>query len=212
MADDLVDDLEGKPKPAGEGDKPPAAGKGAPPKGAKKPPPKNAIIIILSLAGVVIAWMTFKKPSTASTASTTGASSATVPSVDTGTVAGATDPNAGAGFASMLNNISGQLTQLQASTPATTTATTPTSGSSGTVAPAFDYAGASSDSYIRNNATGEIDQVNSSGSIFHINPQQWAIVQAAGGGTHLVGYGSAPTPAPPPAKAAPKPPYVAPKK
>lgn len=214
---DLVDDLEDKsPKDAAEGkpgDAPPAGGKGKPPPGGKgkKPDPKTLILIVLSLAGVVVAWMTFKKPSAAAaagTATTTGASSATVPTTSGGYVAGATDPNAGAGFASMLNNLSGQLTQLQASIPAVTVPTTPTSPSSGTTAPpsavppappSFDFANAQSDTYIRNDSNGLISQVGPSGVAVGLTAPQWASVRGLygpGGAPNVSHYGSAPPPPP----------------
>lgn len=206
------DDLEGR-RGEGEGsgsrgsEKGQAAGTG--PGGKPKKKDRTGLLVALSAAGVVIAYVTYRAirgGSSTSTAATTGASSATNPAnypASSGTVAGSSyDPNAGAGFDLMLSNLQAQIGALQ--TQVSAIPTTPTSSSSGTVAPAFkDVPGLS---YIQDWESGAgIFQVQN-GVAYHLNPQQWAMIRAIDptAPKRVVQYGTLPGHGPGPRQSTPK--------
>lgn len=209
MADELLDDAEhaahldaGTRGPAHKA----AAGAGHQAKGNGKPDRKTGLLVALSAVGVVIAYLTYRSMrGRGASAAAAGGSSATNPAnyPGAGTVAG-TDPTAGAGFDTMLANLSTQIGALQTSVSAIPT--TPSSTSSGTTAAAsphrFQYRKGLH--YIRGNGgTGPIYQVESDGAAVYVNAQQWAEVvgldPAAAKG--ITNYGSKPKAKP---KAAPR--------
>lgn len=123
-------------------DKGPGAAEPGEPKDKKKEDHRQQILVIASLAGVVLAYITYKSiRSGSASASGTTVSSASVPNTTSGSVVGSGgDTDAVNGFTSYLQNLSGEVTQLQntintqanstATLPATTS-TTPTTSMSG---------------------------------------------------------------------------------
>ncbi len=138
MADDPLDSGAGPgtgTAHAGAGGHP-HAGAGDLATEAKKTDHKTAVIVVVSIVGVIIAWMTFRKSGSSSSAA--GAVTAPTPYLGVGQVAGAAtttpgtnpgpaDPNA-AGFAAMLAN-------MQTSLNAIVHNTTPTGASTATPIP-----------------------------------------------------------------------------
>lgn len=210
--------LEGEPaKPAaaeGPHDDDAAGGKpgkdGKPDPTEKKDSSKTTVLVLLSIVGVVIAWISYKHQVTA--AASAGGADTTSPAYGggvggTGTVAGSTDSggDASSGFASYLANLSGEISTLQgqvAALPTTTTpVTTPTSPSK-PAAPKFDFLNYKKDTYIRDQSSGAIYQVQAgTGTQIHLTPAQWAAVSGNGAKISST-FGVAPKSAP--AKAAPK--------
>lgn len=156
---------------------------GAGPNGKPKKKDRTGLLVALSAAGVVIAYITYRAirgggSSSTTAASTTGASSASNPNYypSSGDVAGSGyNPDAGAGLETMLSNLESQIGQLQ--TGISAIPTTPVSSSSGTTASASPFQLKSGLNYLRDNTTGAIYQIEADGSSVHLSPQQWAEIK-----------------------------------
>lgn len=191
------------------------AGHHPPAKGAGKHHDRTGLLVALSAAGVLVAFMTYRamRSGGGNAAAAAGApgSSATDPSnyPGAGSVAGAAgDGGASAGFATMLANLEAEVGQLQSSVSAIPT--TPSSGSSGTTAkpsPHFTYKGGLH--YLRNLANGHIYQVEADGSRVDLSSAQWAEIRGLDPQAvkHLTNYGKAPAKKPPAKKPPAKPPF-----
>lgn len=158
---------------------------GAGPTGKPKKKDRTGLLVALSAAGVVIAYVTYRAirggssaSSSNAAASTAPASSATNPSYypSSGDVAGSGyNPDAGAGLETMIANLESQVGQLQ--TGISAIPTTPSSPSSGTVASSSPFQLKSGLNYLRDNTTGAIYQIEADGSSVHLTPQQWAEIK-----------------------------------
>lgn len=158
---------------------------GAGPNGKPKKKDRTGLLVALSAAGVVIAYVTYRSirggssASSTTAASTAPASSASNPNyypASSGNVAGSGyNPDAGAGLETMIANLESQVGQLQ--TGISTIPTTPSSPSSGTVASSSPFQLKSGLNYLRDNTTGAIYQIEADGSSVHLTPQQWAEIK-----------------------------------
>jgi hypothetical protein len=214
----MFSSLERKPaEPVDPTEHEPPTAEGADPHG--KPPAKadkgnagkTSILVVLSVVGVVIAWITYKHQVSTSAAAQSANTTSPAYAAGTGTVAGAsTDPTTGtdptAGFASYLANLSGEIATLQGQIGALgpvmsgAPVTTPSSPSK---PPAFQFGSAAAgDKYIRDRQTGSIYQVQQGGLMYHLSPSQWAATQAGNPKVSYTQYG-APAPAKKPAAKAP---------
>lgn len=165
---------------------------------------RDALIITITTIGVLIAWLSFKKKSSAQTADPTGLAYTS----GTGLPApGQPDPNASGavdGFAANLSHMQDVLDQLQANLGPSGSTSTPSSTPA-----AFDYSSmahswanepvtaparfltgraAQGLRYIRNRTTGAIYQVNPNGRLFHLGQSQYAAL----GKPKYTEYGHAP--------------------
>lgn len=194
----MFSSLEHHPAPAREDpDAPPAAG-GEHGKPKDKTGGKTSVLIVLSIVGVVIAWITYKHQ-VSSAATAANSANTTSPAYGggvggTGTVAGSTGADPTAGFASYLANLSGEISTLQGQIAAMgpvmsgTPVTTPVSPSN---PPAFQFGSAAAgDKYIRDRGTGNIFQVQQGGLMYHLTPSQMAAL----GNPKYTEYGQAAKP------------------
>lgn len=211
MADELErleGDVDGKPADdAGAGadkDKPGGKGKKAPPNRKR-----DAVLVALTAAGVVIAWLTFRKTSTAAAASSSSTLGSSANDLSNYPASGSTvspDDSAAAsdGFASLLSalqNYSG--TAVSAGTSGASTSTPVTSPSSGTTAkPFFDYIPGAKVVYDR--TANKYSQVDPSGQFYTLGTAQLTALQQLGGVT-VTDYGNGPKATPPAKTTAPAP-------
>lgn len=187
--------------PAGErepkrDDKAPKGAGGEPPKDKKKDSRRTGILIALTAAGVLLAYLTFRKggSSSSGTAPGTGSSANNLANYPAGYGVGTSGYVAGAnpgldaqsGFAEMLSNMSSQIQAIQTGlanlTPGTPAGGGSPTGSttSGSSAPPHSFQYQSGLAYVRNSITGEIDQIESDGTRVWVNPDQWKWVNAQG--------------------------------
>ena len=173
---------------------------------------RDQILIVLTLAGVMIAWLTFRKPK-----STDPTSASYDPTAAAGTPSTAgPDPSGGAmdGFAAYLSHQSDLLDQLNTTIGSLASGT---GGASTSTPSPFDYSSMNHSwaaeptsaparflygpaarglRYIRNAANGAIYQINPNGKAFHLTAQQYAEL----GRPAAVNYGHPPARPPKPPK------------
>lgn len=176
MADTDTD--EGTPAAHG----PAIAGKGKKGKGGLfSGPHREEIIVICSVIGVGLAYMTLRKAgSSAAGASTPSAALSTAgPSASLGTGSGQLAggySDGTQGLQAWLAQISDQLGGMEANLPADAgqgvTPQTPSPLASTLSAPTF------SGQYVGYTGTGAVEEVESDGSLFHLSPGQWNTVGA----------------------------------
>lgn len=166
-------------------DKGPGAAAPDEPKDKKKEDHRQMLLVIASLVGVVIAWFTYKSIRGGASASGAPVSSASIPATTSGSVLGSGgDTDAVNGFTSYLQNLTGQLTQLQntintqangtGTLPATTSTQLPVPIASTLFAPAASSAG-----YGRTQS-GLVYQIESDGSELGLTAGQWTAAQGQG--------------------------------
>lgn len=182
------DDAHGKPAKPTHGGPHGTHGKPAAAAGKKKDH-KQLIVIVVSVVGVIIAWISYKSSQNKAAAddpTMTGTSpyaqAANGQAAAGGNVAGAGDPSSTAGFASYLANLQAEIDGLQTAvdgftpTPVVTPPTGPVlKPPSQIYKPHFIYGAAAKGlKYIRNRATGAFYQVQPNGSLYKLNPVQYA--------------------------------------
>lgn len=151
--------------------------------GPKKKKDHTGLLIALTGAGVIVAYLTYRSikggGNSASSSTVNPGSSANNPAnypASSGQVSGYSgDPNASAGLEAMLANLEAQVSTLQAGP--STLPTTPGSPSSGTTAPASPFLYQSGLHYIYDRTTGAIYQIGANGSSYHLNPLQWGEIK-----------------------------------
>lgn len=164
-----------------EADDDPGATAGEAPKDKKKDQKKQTVIAVASVAGVVVAFLIFRSRSGGGSAPATMSPGGSIGTyTPSGNVVGSgTDPSAVQGLSTLLGNQSLQLQSLEAAiaglTPAQSTADTPA-----VTPPAFELgAAAADDTYVRNDTTGAIYQVQpgqggTAPNFVYLNGQQYA--------------------------------------
>lgn len=145
---------------------------------------KQAIIVIASVVGVIIAWLTYRSIRSGSTGTAASTAAATGTQLGTGTVAGtqtAGSPDNGfsSSLSQMLANLQNEIAAIPSSTVTGSTAVAQTSPSFTNALPAAGTV------FTRNATTGEIDEDQPGfNKPFWLDPQQWAetlgFYQAAG--------------------------------